>query len=292
NSVQGLRNDSPENLASNYVQDTGSNAKVDNSTNTGQIYLGCANTEELRPSFLNANRPKEDLEGDYVWLREDPFDPSSPIYVDKNGDPWAINYLTGKTRRYDYPEAYYTFNDSRALNGAADTRVNAVIVSGIVPSRPMQSYGGMHNFPRFIEGWGNLWIQGAFIQPNFSTQATGPFDQDQWEISPTTPSDNHCRNVDEAFNCSATSGELIQYYVPPTRRWGYDVGLQLAPLGPVARRMFTPSKEERNEYYKEMPAEDPYIKQLRCAQRPANLGSGPIDPTVTNCPASSAQSTR
>ncbi|WKT83245.1 MULTISPECIES: hormogonium polysaccharide biosynthesis protein HpsA [unclassified Thermosynechococcus] len=282
--IQGLGNNSPENLATNYVQNTGSDARVNNSNNTGRIYLTCANNANLRTSFLNANRPSANLPNrpsanlpeNAVWLRESPFDPSSPIYVDRNGTPWAINYQTGE--RNEPYNAYYGFGQSRSRNGAQDTQVNAVIISGTVPSRPTQSYGGMHNFPRFLEGWGNLTIQGSFIQLNFSTQATAPFDQDQWEI----PNDSRCRDVNTAFNCPAQSVELIQYYGAPTRRWGYDVGLQLAPAGPVARRFITPGRQ-RNEFYTELRADDPYILRLRCAQRPD--GSGRVDPTVSNCPA-------
>ncbi|WNC86244.1 hormogonium polysaccharide biosynthesis protein HpsA [Thermosynechococcus sp. QKsg1] len=294
--IQGLGNNSPENLATNYVQNTGSDARVNNSNNTGRIYPTCANNANLRTSFLNANRPSGDLLGNPVWLRESPFDPSSPIYVDRNGTPWAINYQTGKRVDRDgdvliaYPSgtgdppepnepynAYYGFGQSRSRNGAQDTQVNAVIISGTVPSRPTQSYGGMHNFPRFIEAWNNLWIQGAFIQLNFSTQATGPFDQDQWEV----PNTAACRDVNTAFNCAAQAAEWIRYYSPPNRRWGYDVGLQLAPAGPVASRFITPARQ-RSEYYRELPADDPYILRLRCAPRPG--GGGTVDPSVTGCP--------
>ncbi|WNC51716.1 MULTISPECIES: hormogonium polysaccharide biosynthesis protein HpsA [unclassified Thermosynechococcus] len=300
--IQRLDNNSPENLATNYVQNTGSDARVNNNNgnNPGQIYLTCANNANLRTSFLNANRPRDNLPNDTVWLRESPFDPSSPIYVDRNGTPWAINYRTGERvdregkaltsypdgehgqaqadKPYNNNNSYYRFSDPRSRNSAKDTQVNAVIISGTVPSRPTQSYGGMHNFPRFLEGWGNLTIQGSFIQLNFSTQATGPFDQDQWEI----PNDPRCRDVNTAFNCPAQSVELIRYYGAPTRRWGYDVGLQLAPAGPVARRFITPGRQ-RNEFYTELRADDPYILRLRCAQRPD--GSGRVDPTVSNCPA-------
>ncbi|MFN3680381.1 hypothetical protein [Thermosynechococcus sp.] len=261
---------------------TGSNARVDNNN----FYPTCS--QRNRTSFLNANRPRTRLQlaNNEIWKswkRETPFDPSSPIYVDGDGIPWveAHKRLNGQPDQLivDYYKGdYYTFDNARSRNDAQGTRVNAVFVSGIVPSRPTQAYGGMHNFPRFLEGWGTLWIQGSFIQLNFSTQATAPFDQDQWEISSTTPSDNKCRDVNQAFNCQAESAERIKYYKAPTRLWGYDVGLQLAPAGPVAKRMITPGRL-RNEYYSEMPADDPYINQLRCAR----LDGQPIDPNAT-CP--------
>ncbi len=301
-------------ISSNFCNGSANDyfAQAYNSTSPGQIYLGCANTAELRTSFLNANRPNIDLPADTVWLRENPFDPSSPIYVDRNGIPWAVNYKTGErigvnisgttataVRLTQYPSgrtgeaspsqfynSFYTFNKDRTLNSAQDTRVNAVLVSATVPSRPTQSYGGMHNFPRFLENWSGstLTIQGSFIQLNFSTQATAPFDQDQWEISSTIPTDSACRDVNTAFNCPAQSVELLRYYNPPTRRWGYDVGLQLAPAGPVASRFISPGRQ-RSEYFTELPADDPYILRLRCALRPSGMGSGRIDPSATNCPA-------
>ncbi|WNC59333.1 hormogonium polysaccharide biosynthesis protein HpsA [Thermosynechococcus sp. QS41] len=294
--VSNMGNSSPENLSTNYPQTnvgTSSNAIVSNVGNN-RIYPTCGNNSSLQPAFLNANRPSANLPNNTVWLRESPFDPSSPIYVDRNGTPWAINYRTGERvdregkRLTSYPDgeqgqasnpynSYYDFGSQRSRNAATDTQVNAVIISGTVPSRPTQSYGGMHNFPRFIEAWNNLWIQGAFIQLNFSTQATGPFDQDQWEV----PNTAACRDVNTAFNCAAQAAEWIRYYSPPNRRWGYDVGLQLAPAGPVASRFITPARQ-RSEYYRELPADDPYILRLRCAPRPG--GGGTVDPSVTGCP--------
>jgi hypothetical protein len=162
--------------------------------------------------------------------------------------------------------AYMTFEDGKALSVPPNNvRINATIVSGTVPSRGGQSYGGMHNFPRFLENWGgqNLHIAGAFIQLNFSTSATAPFDQekrgtavgqDGWEPNNTLTDAQR----------AGSSAESIRYYGAPNRRWGYDVGLQYAPAGPVASRFVTPSNT-RSEFYRELPLEDPYVRRLRCA---------------------------
>jgi hypothetical protein len=157
-------------------------------------------------------------------------------------------------------------NQKPRIQAAANTFINATIVSGLVPSRPGQSYGGLHNFPRFLESWGgNLNISGAFVQLNFSTSATAPFDHDSWEPG-------------AAPNAGS---EPINYYSPPARRWGYDVGLQYAPAGPVARRFITPSNT-RSEFYRELPLDDPYVVNLRCAR----VGGNRIDPkaTTSTCP--------
>ncbi|BCX12452.1 MAG: hypothetical protein KatS3mg067_1390 [Thermosynechococcus sp.] len=255
------------------------NPPISNLDNTDPRSCGSSGN---RTSFLNANRPNPPLDpNDPQLVRESqnndllnipllnpsPSGPDQrPIYVNKNGQARGVSN-------------YNSFNNDRSLIAAKDnTRVNAVIVSGIVPSRPNQAYGGMHNFPRFLENWSgkNLWIQGSFIQLNFSTQATGPYDQDQWEV----PNDPTCWDVNTAFNCNAQGVELIKYYSPPNRRWGYDVALQLAPAGPVARRFITPGRQ-RTEYYTELRADDPYIQQLRCANRPASMGGGNIDPSAS-----------
>lgn len=162
---------------------------------------------------------------------------------------------------------YEGFNTNKQLiNAQNNTRINATIVSGLVPSRGQQSYGGLHNFPRFIENWSgdNLFISGALIQLKFSVYGTGPFDQDSWDPRQTP-----------------AGAELIRYYGAPNRRWGYDVGLQYSPSGPVASRFITPSNT-RSEFYREPPANDPYICALRTA-RLANRNSANIDPNTGDC---------
>ncbi|MDG2990921.1 hormogonium polysaccharide biosynthesis protein HpsA [Candidatus Synechococcus calcipolaris G9] len=284
--IVGLGNVSPENVVNNYPNaNTANNERVNNNNAANRIYLRCGNaSNNLRTSYLNANRPRDNqanpaIPADHIWLRENPFDPSTPVFVDRNGTPQIINHLTGQQGNYtgvNANSAYYAFNQGRSRAGTSNTRVNAVMVSGTVPSRPRQSYGGMHNFPRFLEGWGNLWIQGSFLQLNFSTQATAPFDQDQWDMPATAIP------ADTAFNdTTAPQAELIQYYGAPARRWGYDPALQLAPAGPVANRFISVGRA-RSEYFTELPADDPYILNLRCAERD---GGGTIDPSVTGCPA-------
>ena len=99
------------------------------------------------------------------------------------------------------------------------------------------------------------------MQLNFSTYATAPFDQDSWE--PGNPANG--------------SKENIKYYSPPNRRWGYDVGLQYAPAGPVAERFVTPSNT-RSEYSRQLALDDPYVNNLLCAKDENNQQ---IDPQAS-----------
>jgi hypothetical protein len=224
---------------------------------------GCSSGNH-RTSYLNQNKPDTNPGANNEgmrWLRANLADSmgygnsrnderagGSPVMLTRENNPVHFvnnrpGYLDLYTRVYD--DGYYPMTQNkRLMDGIAGTRVNAVVVSGLVPSREDQSYGGLHNFPRFLENWGrSLFIQGSLLQLNFSNQATGPFDQRAFERN-----DN-------------PGGELIKYYGPPNRRWGYDVGLQYAPAGPVASR-FTQVGSNKSEFYNEPPADDPYIRNL------------------------------
>ncbi|MEP1060540.1 hormogonium polysaccharide biosynthesis protein HpsA [Stenomitos frigidus AS-A4] len=222
---------------------------------------GCTSN---RTSFLNQNRPTANL-GAANWRREDGTSAATattPIRIDRNGKPLKADGTV-------YTGNYDRFVDDKSLMPAtnAGTTVDSIIVSGIVPSRAGQSYGGLHNFPRFLENWDqrNLWFAGSFLQLNFSNSATAPFDQDVWE-PPLTASPN---------------SEAIRYYSPPNRVWGYDPALQLAPAGPAAARFITAGKN-RNEFYSELPANDPYIRRLCTAARTSGITGVPAN---INCPA-------
>jgi hypothetical protein len=256
-----------------FVANSGSNGTI-----TGSKYNNLASTTAAgyglfgpgctsnKTSFLNQNRPTDNL-GATNWLREDGTTDATaltaaPIRLDRNGNPLKDDGTV-------YTGTYDAFTDDKSLMPAttAGTTVDSIIVSGIVPSRAGQSYGGLHNFPRFLESWENrnLWFAGSFLQLNFSNSATAPFDQDVWE-PPLTASPN---------------SEAIRYYAPPNRVWGYDPALQLAPAGPAASRFITAGKN-RNEFYSELPANDPYIKKLCNAAKTSGIAGVPAN---INCPA-------
>jgi hypothetical protein len=157
------------------------------------------------------------------------------------------------------------------------TVVNAVFVSGIVPNRPRQVYGGLHNYPRFLEYWRqgttpvDVTIAGAFIQLNFSTASTAPYEQVAWESG---------EDPNDTTKFPTTSNAFIEYYQPPNRRWGYDVGLLYVPPAPAARRFVT-FGAPRSEYYRELPADDPYVVNLRCAK---NANGDLVFPDNNVCP--------
>ncbi|MEA5466008.1 hormogonium polysaccharide biosynthesis protein HpsA [Leptothoe sp. PORK10 BA2] len=223
--------------------------------------------KDVESSYLNSNRPKiSTSKFPDDWQREDLAKTSTlsnvnlPIRFDRNGKPskatsessidstFALFPDSFSGRHIVFSDADY-FNDRQKdqIAAATPTRVNALLIAGIVPLRSGQNYGGLHNFPRLLEYWPNksLIISGGFFQLNFSTHATAPFDQDAWEpgASPSSTKENNA------------------FYGAARRIWGYDVGFQYTSVAPIARRFVT-SGRPRSEFYRELPLDDPYIKNL------------------------------
>ncbi len=229
------------------------------SPTTKEIY-GCQNNPTLTyTSYGTQNRPQKSgipNEND-IWLRENPADPGSPIKISANGNPiqaYDEAYVGKGIFGKDYQDNYQKFSDRKGAPqiGVPDaTNVNGVLIQGLIPSQAYQSYGGLQNFLRLLERWTNngaLNVAGSLIQLNFSTSSTGLYDQDAWEPAQTP-----------------TSGvENTPYYGAPYRSWGYDVALQLSQPGPISSRLLAIGNA-RSEYYRELPADDPYITNLRCA---------------------------
>jgi type II secretory pathway pseudopilin PulG len=141
---------------------------------------------------------------------------------------------------------------NRQLQPARETRVNAIAISGVIPSRLNQTGGGMHNFLRLNELWRdvNLFFSGSMIQLNYSTYATGPFLQHSFEPPDLVADPTFVRGYD--------------YYYPPNRRFGYDVGLQIARRPSAVSARFQFPSNTRTEFLRELDPQDPYVRRLRC----------------------------
>lgn len=207
-------------------------------------------------SYMNQNRPRL-ADEQTAWVRESTV-AGSPVWIDRNGTYYRDDAGTLRPFYdvYNAANQWVEFTNNaerrRNLQSASRTFVNATFISGLVPQRPQQGYGGLHNFVRFLEDWKDtveLFISGSFIQLNFSTNATGPFEHDAWQPDQ-----------------DPKAATLIDYYRAPQRRWGYDVALLYVPPAPAARR-FVNIGAPRSEYYRELPADDPYIANLRCATK-------------------------
>ncbi|NET52854.1 MAG: hypothetical protein F6K09_30550, partial [Merismopedia sp. SIO2A8] len=179
------------------------------------------------------------------WHHENPYTTKSPFAITRQGNPKTPQ------NAQPYRGAYYSIGDNapgKRPGLATNMSVNAILISGTVPSRVGQSYGGLHNFPRFIERWRGkgLRIAGSLMQLSFSNASTAPYDHDSWEPE---------RDANPG-------SEVIDYYWAPKRLWGYDVGLQKGVAGPMAKRFVSGAEPTRSEFYSEPPADDPYIRNL------------------------------
>ena len=239
-------------------------------------------------SYLNSNRPwfRDASASEYAtgrWLHENNADTKTPIHVGRNGKI-RRKVSTGTGDFVEFPKdsggeniSFYVKTNNAFLfrarqpqqptpNLSDPVRVNALLVSGIIPSREGQSYGGLHNFPRLLEYWPSrqLVISGGFFQLNFSSQAVAPFDQDAWEPGTASKSGNPTGEIGSTGN----QNESNFFYGSAKRIWGYDVGFQYTPAGPISRRFFR-LERPRSEFYRELPVDDPYINQL-CAAAGGN----------------------
>jgi hypothetical protein len=156
--------------------------------------------------------------------------------------------------------------NNHQLQPARETRVNAIAISGTLPSRLDQTAGGMHNFLRLNELWRNtdLFFSGSMIQLNYSTYATGPFLQHSFEPPSLVSDPTFVRGYD--------------YYYPPNRRFGYDVGLQIARRPSAVSARFQFPSNARTEFLRELDPQDPYVRRLRCELQ--NQPDVPLDPSA------------
>ena len=250
-------------------------------------------TATSNTSYMNQSRPTDSqrvVREDGTFYKASSFSKTtsgSPVWIGRNGNALVSSDTSSDTGicTTDKPCAslgsaatWTTLSSSNTdrysnvpqVDSGSTVRVNATFIGGLVPSRPNQGYGGLQNFPRLIEHWQgrNLVISGSFLQLNFSTASTAPFEQDAWEPG-TDPS---------------SSDENLGYFFAPTRRWGYDPGLLYYPPAAAARR-FVSVGSARSEYFRDLPIDDPYINLLRCAE---DKNGTPIftDPIVrgTACP--------
>ena len=157
---------------------------------------------------------------------------------------------------------------TRWMPRSSPTEANLVLTTSDVPARPGELNGGMQNLPRFMENWNEAIetnIAGSFLQKGRSEYASAPY------LSLRDTAGVHLFGNNTLYNISSASGR-IGYFVPPTRNWGFDVGLlyQLAP--DYFTQNFTVLETNENgdaipdEYFREVGRDDPWLKALLCAK--------------------------
>jgi type II secretory pathway pseudopilin PulG len=196
------------------------------------------------------------------------------------------------------------------VSQAVATTFNLIIAAGDTPSRALNAAwgdfnGGLQNLPRFLEIWGNdlgtplsTNILGSFIQQNRSAFSTAPY----LPILPLPPANNFPPNpgdrLSSLFDLSPTAitniqslttyniaGARIPYFTPPTRNWGFDVGLLSQPPDLFTQKFTTPpSRPSPDEYFREVPRNDEWVTTLMCSKVAANNQNATS--SRQNCPPS------
>jgi len=184
-----------------------------------------------------------------------------------------------------------------ASNG---TTFNAVFAAGDTPARSTEDNGGMQNFVRFLEDWNwdsttpkesfnypaayKARINGGFYQVKNSSYATGPF------LGFLLPKGNYDFTHTYASNVNNAKGP---YYQPPTRQWGYDVGLLAQSPDWFTQKLVKPPDAKPDEFFREVGKDDPWVHTLLCAAKGPSTSYDyalPPDQRPADCPSTSAYS--
>ncbi len=186
------------------------------------------------------------------------------------------------------PRGNIQVNTTGWIPKAVETTFNLIVGAGDTPSRALDPAsgdfnGGLQNLPRFLELWGGISnnIQGSFIQQNRSAFSTAPYQPILPTGFPTTTADKLATLFSASADPSTAPTPLtdsqalitynttigsakIPYFTPPTRNWGYDVGLLSQPPDLFTQKFTTPPKTKPTEYFREVPGNDDWVKALMC----------------------------
>ncbi|MDZ7960046.1 MAG: hormogonium polysaccharide biosynthesis protein HpsA [Aulosira sp. DedQUE10] len=248
-------------------------------------------------------RPDRPASNNTLWFRTK--DDAATISYDHKYPLWITNTLSGDRAteqpllvpvlQIHYPIAIANFTSPDTGNGndvrnasttnwladATSTETNLVFAQGDTPSRPTEFGGGLENFVRYLERWEtsagnyrNHKASGSFIEFKRSSYATAP-----WQVITSSSggstnfgyTQGYTSTVNKDSNGSNTVG-TAPFYTPSSRSWGYDVALltQLPDL--FSQRFTAPTLNPPNEFYREVPRDDTWVKTLLCAAQDDSTG--------------------
>ncbi|MEA5598948.1 hormogonium polysaccharide biosynthesis protein HpsA [Rivularia sp. UHCC 0363] len=210
-------------------------------------------------------------------------------------DTWTITSGDpGTVDRNDLPTKYKddSSNTGRAkdkerkwLQQASSTTTNLAIVGGDTPAHSTETNGGLENFVRYLENWSDPTdpetknikhsLSGSLIQYKRSAYATAPWQTLRGNVRSLFGSD-----YEQKYRTDTTDGDT-PFYTPPSRQWGFDVGL-LSQLPDLFAQTFTlPPTRKPNEFFREVNRDDEWVKTLLCAKT-VNVSTSGIQITTNN----------
>jgi hypothetical protein len=189
---------------------------------------------------------------------------------------------------------------------AVDTTFNLIVGAGDTPSRTLNDAatsgdfnGGLQNLPRFLESWdaGTFAtnIRGSFIQQNRSAFSTSPYQPilplnfpsglvSLFQLNGGVIPPSAALTITNTYNTDA-GNQLVPYFSPPTRNWGFDVGLLSQPPDLFTQKFTTPStKTQPAEYFREVARNDEWVTTLMCSKLAADNATNATSSRPGNCP--------
>ncbi|MBD1890131.1 hormogonium polysaccharide biosynthesis protein HpsA [Coleofasciculus sp. FACHB-SPT9] len=212
--------------------------------------------------------------------------PDEPLLV-----PVLQTRLTTKTTGNPTTDADTAADQTLWMQKAKDTTFNLLMAGGLTPNRVTanglsETNGGLMGFAGVLENWKDIpsRISGSFIQFKTSTYATAPF----LPIPNTliTPAQT-IFGYPQAYSINNSSDGLNNgqgrnpYYMPPDRRWGFDVGILSQQPDTFSTRFTEKPETLPDEFFREVGRDDPWVKNLMCAKSPGSpplLGSSYCQP--------------
>jgi hypothetical protein len=141
-------------------------------------------------------------------------------------------------------------------------------------------------------------IRGSFIQQSRSAFSTAPYQPIQ-SAAALTPLSSLFQiqgagapnpfptpaNITNTYNTDV-GDQRIPYFSPPSRNWGFDVGLLSQPPDLFTQRFTTPStRTQPAEYFREVPRNDEWVNTLMCGKTAAGdvAAVANLDRVANNC---------
>lgn len=186
--------------------------------------------------------------------------------------------------------------ETRWLQRPNASTFNIVAVAGQGPIRidtaneRTEFGGGLQNYVRTLENWADveLRVNGSFIQSKQNNYATGPQRSLSNNTKDLTGENALFYGQLQGYNTNNGSGSLEDsnlgtnpYYMPPKRRFSFDVGLMTQAPDLFAQQFTVEPASSPKEFLREVGRDDDWIEVLLCAGEASDL-VGDSEATYSN----------
>uniref|UniRef100_A0ACD5H261 Hormogonium polysaccharide biosynthesis protein HpsA n=1 Tax=Desertifilum tharense IPPAS B-1220 TaxID=1781255 RepID=A0ACD5H261_9CYAN len=169
---------------------------------------------------------------------------------------------------------------------------NLILAAGDTPGRPFDNNGGVANYVRFLESWNPTAtatsaiptrISGSLIQMKRSSYATAPFRVMIPTADLASGTYNQARgifNYPQRYRKLDDSTNVLPYYDPPTRNWGFDVALLSQGPDLFSTQFTLPPTAAPSDFFRQVGRDDEWVRVLLCAAQPEASLATPGNPST------------